>query len=289
MKTPKLIRSNSEARLKGKRNTSLAFFTSYERSLLKSTWGSQATRLSRDSFLPFASCRLCLQIARDPVACAVNGDMFCRECAVSNLIAQRKEIKRLEKDYERRKKEEEEVEREKGEEEKGRAVEEFERVMMGLANGSQKPANGTITAKEVLEVTKEGRGVKRKFELDEEEMLKNAQEERAKARTALDQEKVRFSCRYLFSRNTETDKNGSRPKTNCHRSGYHLSLHHQDLQQLPRLSDFIPCAPPLLLNHRTLFLLRNLYLSISRLRLLVKTPQLPKIQPFEYVQLATRG
>ena len=70
--------------------------------------------------------------------------------------------------------------------------------MMGLASGSQKPANSTATGREVPEVAKEGRGVKRKFELDEEEMLKNAQEERAKARTALDQEKVRFSCLRLF-------------------------------------------------------------------------------------------
>ena len=36
----------------------------------------------------------------------------------------------------------------------------------------------------------EGRGVKRKFELDEEEMLKNAKEERGKARKAIDEEKV---------------------------------------------------------------------------------------------------
>ncbi len=38
----------------------------------------------------------------------------------------------------------------------------------------------------------EGRGVKRKFELDEDEMLKSAKEERAKARKALDDEKVFF-------------------------------------------------------------------------------------------------
>ncbi|MCJ1354450.1 MAG: hypothetical protein MMC33_004439 [Icmadophila ericetorum] len=171
-----------------KRNTSLAFFTSHERSLLKSTWGSQATRLSRDSFLPFASCRLCLQIARSPVACAANGDIFCRECAVSNLLAQKKEMKRLEKEDERRRLEQEEEERQRGEEEKGRAVEDFEKVMMGLEGGDKKKKklNGNPTD-DSLE--KEGRGLKRKFELDEEEMLKNAKEERAKARKVLDEEK----------------------------------------------------------------------------------------------------
>ncbi|MCJ1287034.1 hypothetical protein MMC26_006381 [Xylographa opegraphella] len=171
-----------------KRNTSLAFFTSHERSLLKSSWGSQATRLSRDSFLPFASCRLCLQIARDPVACAANGDIFCRECAVNNLLAQRKEIKSLEKEDERRRREEEEEARERGEEEREKAVDDFEKVMMGLEGGPRKNITGQVSVTDE-EPAKEGRGVKRKFELDEEEMLKNAKEERLKARKALDDEK----------------------------------------------------------------------------------------------------
>ncbi len=176
----------------GKRNTSLAFFTSHERSLLKSTWGSQATRLSRDSFIPFASCQLCLQVARDPVACASNADIFCRECIVSNLLAQRKEIKRLEKEDARRRKEEEEAKRARGEEEKGRAVEEFERVIMGMEGAVKKGPNTNQAGIEVGAEKAGGRGVKRKFELDEDEMLKNAMEERVKARKALDEEKVLF-------------------------------------------------------------------------------------------------
>ncbi|MCJ1438406.1 hypothetical protein MMC27_007794 [Xylographa pallens] len=171
-----------------KRNTSLAFFTSHERSLLKSSWGSQATRLSRDSFLPFASCRLCLQIARNPVACAANGDIFCRECAVSNLLAQRKEIKRLDKEDERRRREEEEEARERGEEEREKAVDDFEKVMMGLDGGPRTRITGQVSVVEE-ELVNGKRGVKRKFELDEEEMLKNAKEERLKARKALDDEK----------------------------------------------------------------------------------------------------
>ena len=173
----------------GKRNTSLAFFTSHERSLLKSTWGSQATRLSRDSFLPFASCQLCLQIARDPVACASNGEVFCRECVLSNLLAQKKEIKRLEKEDARQHKEVEEEERTRGEEERGRAIEEFEKVMMGM-EGGVKGLKGNEIGKEDGPGKNDGRGAKRKFELDEDEMLKNAMDERAKARKALDEEKV---------------------------------------------------------------------------------------------------
>lgn len=117
-----------------KRNTSLAFFTSHERSLLKSTWGSQATRLSRDSFLPFASCKLCLLPARDPVACnsVEKADIFCRECALNDLMAQRKDIKRLEREVEVEKGEVEDEEVRKRDEVAKRELEEFERVSMGL-------------------------------------------------------------------------------------------------------------------------------------------------------------
>lgn len=184
----------------GKRNTSLAFFTSYERSLLKASWGSQTTRLSRDSFLPFASCHLCLQIARDPVACAANGDIFCRECIVSNLLAQRQEIKRLDKEQERQRLDGEEQARERAEEEKERAVDDFEKVMMGLEGAPQKKSP-VDSEKDREESIVESKGVKRKFELDETEMLKNAKEERAKARKALDDEKVKtatYLSTFLF-------------------------------------------------------------------------------------------
>ena len=142
-----------------KRNTSLAFFTSHERADLRNAWGSQEARLKRDSFLAFASCSLCLVPSKDPVACAggplrVSSDLlqddappakkrrrtehqechiFCRECAMSYLLAQRKEIKRLEKLGEAdlaaltaaEAKEDDEVRR--------RAVHDFENVQMGLA------------------------------------------------------------------------------------------------------------------------------------------------------------
>jgi nitric oxide synthase-interacting protein len=129
-----------------KRNTSLAFFTSYERSLLRNFWGSQSTRLTRDSFLPFASCRLCLLAARDPVACAggLKADIFCRECALNDLVAQRKEIKRLEREWDDREVNKEEQERLNKEEETRRELEKFERIAQGLeanaiiANGSRK-------------------------------------------------------------------------------------------------------------------------------------------------------
>ena len=68
---------------------------------------------------------------------------------------------------------------------------------MGLDGGTRKIAGSSAGRKE-QEPTNEGRGVKRKFELDEEEMLANAKDERAKARKALDDEKVQLSRQCFF-------------------------------------------------------------------------------------------
>ncbi|KAI4187875.1 MAG: hypothetical protein LQ348_004012, partial [Seirophora lacunosa] len=161
-----------------KRNTSLAFFTTHERSLLKNTWGSQSTRLTRDSFLPFASCNLCLQPSRAPVACASDGDIFCRECIVSNLLAQKQEMQRLEAGDRRRRLEGEEEARGRMDEERERSVREFERTMMGLEGDHQHRRNGRVTTtasteKKEKEKEKEKGGVKRKFELDEADIQDN--------------------------------------------------------------------------------------------------------------------
>ncbi|KAF2278019.1 uncharacterized protein EI97DRAFT_432107 [Westerdykella ornata] len=178
-----------------KRNTSRAVFTSYERESLKSSWGSQSTRLSRDSFLPFGSCSLCLLPAVDPVCCP-HGDLFCRECAMTNLLAQRKEIKRLEKVAERLKEEEEERRLREEEEARQRAVEEFEAVQMGLEFkiGAGTKVVGREGGKVVVEKEDEGRegqprGTKRKFEIDEEELMRIAKEERSRAKLAIDAER----------------------------------------------------------------------------------------------------
>ena len=92
-------------------------------------------------------------------------------------------------------KEEEEVENEKGEEEKKRAVKDFEKLMMGLEGGGKKLSNNLKQGTEVTESPVEARGIKRKFKLDEEVILKIAKEERTKARKTLDDEKV-FQFRY---------------------------------------------------------------------------------------------
>lgn len=179
----------------GKRNTSRSVFTSHERELAKSAWNSTSARLSRDSFLPFASCRLCLLPAREPVSCT-HGDIFCRECALSNILAQKKEIKRLEKTKEKDEKEADEERGKEEEEAKQRSVQEFEKIQMGLeaklGGASGRKIVGREDGKIIVEddVVDGKRGEKRKFELDEDELLRIALEDRTKARKAIDHEKV---------------------------------------------------------------------------------------------------
>lgn len=118
--------------------------------MLRSNWGTQSTRLGRESFLPFGHCRLCLSLAIDPVTCSgmkttkttteggggtttdTNNGMtrvhlFCRECALNDLMTQRKEIKRLERDFETKNREMEGDRRREAEERKKRDLERFER------------------------------------------------------------------------------------------------------------------------------------------------------------------
>lgn len=78
------------------------------------------------------------------------------------------------------------------EESQTRAVEEFEKVQMGLEVKVGGRKNGSRELQSVIEddevMTK--RGEKRKFELDEDELVRIAREDRSKARKAIDEEKV---------------------------------------------------------------------------------------------------
>ncbi|KAK7966987.1 Nitric oxide synthase-interacting protein-like protein [Apiospora aurea] len=183
-----------------KRNTSRAVFTSHEREQAKKAWSSTSATLSRESFLPFSSCRLCLEPALDPVACT-HGDLFCRECVLSNILAQRKEIKRLDKLREAEARDRDEDTARQEAEEHERAVREFEMTQRGLdvagrklGEKKKKPTQDTTTIPDTIpEETRSSNGTtgtKRKFELDDQELSRIASEDRAKARKALEDEKA---------------------------------------------------------------------------------------------------
>ncbi|KAL8370216.1 hypothetical protein RB595_000552 [Gaeumannomyces hyphopodioides] len=201
-------------------NTSRAVFTSYERSQAKAAWGASSARLSRESFSPFASCSLCLEAAVEPVACP-RGDIFCRECALSNILAQKKEIKRAGRAHADAEREAAQARSLSEQEAHDRAVREFELVQAGFdvsappkrgkeGDGTASSAATPVAAaqappKALLLLDGGGGGggggadgggggvassKKRAFELDEEEVARIAAEDRAKARRTIDSEKA---------------------------------------------------------------------------------------------------
>lgn len=164
-------------------------FTAHERNALKDRWGTQATRLTRDSFLPFGSCQLCLLPAVDPVCCP-QGDLFCRECAMTNLLAQRKEIKRLEKESERQKIEDADANLREEEAARLRAIEDFEAVQMGLSvkGGAASHIVQQAQDQDAADSSAPRKPAKRKFQLDEQELARIAQADQHKARRTLSSE-----------------------------------------------------------------------------------------------------
>lgn len=121
-------------------------------------------------------------IARDPVSCQ-KGDLFCRECALANILAQKKELKRTEKI---RKAAEEDTAKTKAaqdEEDQERAVKDFELTQAGFSSAKRKQIAETAPEDEAA-------GTKRKFTLDEDEIERIARQDRTKARKAIEDEKV---------------------------------------------------------------------------------------------------
>ncbi|RYP43021.1 hypothetical protein DL768_010136 [Monosporascus sp. mg162] len=189
-----------------KRNTSRAVFTSHERDLARRAWGATSARLSRESFLPFASCALCLEMARDPVACATRGDLFCRECALSNILAQKREAKRLERARELEMREARDARARADEEARERAVREFEMVQNGLdVKGRARAGNPDDDDDRTPRNNGNGddnandndkRPGKRKLPLDADELARAAAEEdRRKARRLLDAERAEAAAK----------------------------------------------------------------------------------------------
>ncbi|OAA44891.1 zinc finger containing protein [Metarhizium rileyi] len=170
-----------------KRNTSRAVFTSHERALAKANWSSSSARLNRDSFLPFGSCSLCLNIARDPVACQL-GDIFCRECALANLLAQKRELRRAEKIRRETQHEALRAKAADDDEDQKRAVLNFELTQAGLADSNKQ--RGTDDSLNQDSSQSARTGAKRKFTLDEDELERIAKEDKAKARKAIEKERA---------------------------------------------------------------------------------------------------
>lgn len=125
------------------------------------------------------------------------GDIFCRECALSNILAQKKDIKRADRARAAAEEEAAKLRALEDEQDRERAVADFELTQVGLERKTQerplaKTDDATADAtshKNALALV----GTKRKFELDQDELDRIAREDKVKARKALDDEKVRLT------------------------------------------------------------------------------------------------
>lgn len=80
-----------------KNNTNSAQFTYAERSIAKKAWGGTSTaELGSTAQRPWSSCVLCLSPAQRPTVDS-DGHIFCRECVLSDLVAQKEELERIHK------------------------------------------------------------------------------------------------------------------------------------------------------------------------------------------------
>ncbi|KAH9931554.1 uncharacterized protein B0H18DRAFT_989941 [Fomitopsis serialis] len=106
----------------------------------------------------FDACVLCLQKAREPVACQ-KGHLFCKECVYTDLVTQLEDIKRQKVRLEKMKREVEEEKQRAREAARERVLLDFEKGQLGLASTPTVTTSGTAS--------KDSRGTKRKFDFDE--------------------------------------------------------------------------------------------------------------------------
>ncbi|KAF9522237.1 hypothetical protein CPB83DRAFT_872051 [Crepidotus variabilis] len=135
-----------------KNNTASSIFSYAE--YKKLDYGTKRQRLGNESMRRFDACALCLNRAREPLACT-EGHLFCKECVYTDLLTQKKDIKR-QKDRLDALKKEAEVEQAKAREAaRERVLREFEKGQLGLASG-------TVGSRIVEKKANEPRGTKRK-------------------------------------------------------------------------------------------------------------------------------
>lgn len=175
-------------------NTHLAYFTNHERSQLN--YGTQRRRLGQDSYRSFDACHLCLSPAVNPIACE-KGDLFCRECAIENLLAQKQEIKEAQRLEGIAAAAEAHQNASYDAESQSLQVAEFERVQAGMQQPGQtsvapktakqeaEPTRTPLLIEAAPEVESSTTGSKRKFNVDQDEYRRIADADYEKHKQAL--------------------------------------------------------------------------------------------------------
>ncbi|OCH91178.1 hypothetical protein OBBRIDRAFT_729262 [Obba rivulosa] len=163
-----------------KNNTASSIFSYAE--YKKLDYGTKRQRLGNESMRRFDACALCLQRARNPVACH-KGHLFCKECAYTDLVTQMQDIKRQKARLENLKREAEEEQQRAREAARERVLLEFEKGQLGLATQSTISTSGA-------ESTDSSRGTKRKFNFDASTVEALAQEAEEAALRQIEREQA---------------------------------------------------------------------------------------------------
>jgi nitric oxide synthase-interacting protein len=109
---------------------------------------------------------------------------------LSNILAQKKELKRAEKARREAQEESARAKAAEDDEDTKRAIHDFELTQAGLTDHRQKRSNTDQGTSRDQEAPPAQAGVKRKFSLDKDELMRIAKEDKAKARKAIEDEKV---------------------------------------------------------------------------------------------------
>jgi len=141
-----------------KNNTASSIFSYAE--YKKLDYGTKKKRLGNESMRRFDACSLCLNRARDPVACQ-DGHLFCKECVYTDLLTQKKDIKRQKQRLEALKREAADEKARARLAARERVLLEFEKGQLGLAAGPS-----SIGTRGSGDSEQARAGAKRKFEFD---------------------------------------------------------------------------------------------------------------------------
>ncbi|KAF8902559.1 hypothetical protein CPB84DRAFT_1707514 [Gymnopilus junonius] len=130
-----------------KNNTASSIFTYAE--YKKLDYGTKRQRLGNESMRRFDACALCLDRAREPLACQ-EGHLFCKECVYTDLLTQKNAIKRQKAEIQALRKEAEEERVRAREVARERVLLDFERGQLSLGPKSpnqQEPNSSSDDAK----------------------------------------------------------------------------------------------------------------------------------------------
>ncbi|KAK4046620.1 hypothetical protein OIO90_006490 [Microbotryomycetes sp. JL221] len=157
-----------------KNNTNGSVFTYAERQMAKDRNGTSRQRLGRDSMKDYNACSLCLETARDPKAC-LEGHVFCQECIVTNMLSQKKDIKRQTVLLERMRAESEQEMALARVSARERVLKEFESSQTALASKGSTNTTSGLKGEAAMGHNVVA-GSKRKFEFDEDELERRTRE-----------------------------------------------------------------------------------------------------------------